>query len=307
MLRKHCSHKLVRKPSLLDSVISLVSQLAQPLVRRMKTLLKASVNLLPAALRRVVKYIPVVAPAQRWLIRHYLEGHAFVHTVNAGPAAGLRFEVKLPQDKAIWTGTYEYEFLSAIVEHIRKDDVCYDIGGHRGFISGAMALAGASRVFVFEPVPANQKAIARLVELNPQLPILMLPYAISGEDSAGHFQIRPDLSMGSLADGQERGEQLAEFKTMPITVRQIDSLLQNQEIIRANVAKIDVEGAEFAVLNGALNLLREFRPKLFLEAHSAALERSCSEILLPLGYSIRRVESEIRAKDSVRHLICLPC
>jgi FkbM family methyltransferase len=272
----------------------------------MKTLIQASVNLLPAGVRRVVKYIPVVAPAQRWVIRHYLEGHAFVHTLNAGPAAGLKFEVTLPQDKAVWTGNYEYEFLSAIVEHIRRDDVCYDIGGYRGFVSGAMALAGASRVFVFEPVPANQKAIARLVELNPQLPIMMLPYAISGKDFSGEFRVMPDLSMGFLTDSSE-GERVAEFKAMPITVRQIDSLLHNQEILRADVVKIDVEGAEFAVLNGALNLLREFRPKLFLEAHGAALERACSEILFPLGYCIRRIEREIRSEDSVRHLICLPC
>ena len=272
-----------------------------------KTFLKASVNLLPAGMRRAVKYIPLVAPTQRWLIRYYLGGQAFVHTLNAGPGAGLKFEVTLPHDKPIWTGTYEYEFVSAIVKHIQKDDVCYDIGGYRGFVSGVMALAGASRVFVFEPLHANQKAIARLIELNPKLPISLLPYAISAEDSSGQFRMTPDLSMGFLGDSTARGEQVAEFKTMPTTVRHIDSLLKNQEILRADVVKIDVEGAESSVLKGALNLLREFRPKVFLEAHSAALERSCSEILSPLGYRIRRIERHIRSEHSVRHLVCLTC
>jgi len=72
--------------------------------------------------------MPGVAASQRWLLRRYLEGQPFVHTVNVGPAAGLNFEITLPQDKPIWTGTYEHEFTRAIVGHIGRGDICYDIG-----------------------------------------------------------------------------------------------------------------------------------------------------------------------------------
>src|SRR5215813_3415438 len=133
----------------------------------MKALLRASVNLLPQWARHWIKHMPGVAASQRWLLRRYLEGQPFVHTVNVGPATGLIFQITLPQDKPIWTGTYEHEFTRAIVEHIGRGDICYDIGGYRGFMSGVMALAGASRVLVFEPLPMNQQALRRLCELNP--------------------------------------------------------------------------------------------------------------------------------------------
>ena len=271
----------------------------------MKALLQASVNVLPDRIRRVIKHMPGLAATQRWLVRHCLDGQTFVHSVNAGPAAGLRFEVTLPMDKGIWTGTYEYDFTSAIVEHVQKDDICYDIGGYRGFVSGAMALAGASRVFVFEPLPVNRKALAKLVELNPELPISLLSYAISDNDGLGQFRVMPDTSMGNLADSCVP-EATMQMDPIPVAVRQIDSLVRTQEIPRANVVKIDVEGAELAVLKGSLNLLRECRPKIFLEAHSAALERACSELLVPLCYNIHRIQSKLRSENSVRHLVCLP-
>src|SRR5438045_6336559 len=158
----------------------------------MKTVLQHSVNAIPGSIRRAIKYVPGLAATQRWLIRHYLEGQTFVHKLNAGPAAGLRFEVTLPQDKAIWAGTYEHEFTSTIVAHVRKGDICYDVGGYRGFMCWAMAMAGASRVFVFEPLSINRLALARLLELNPALPLSVLPYAIADKGGSGHLTVLPD-------------------------------------------------------------------------------------------------------------------
>src|ERR1035437_3995460 len=110
----------------------------------MKTLLRNSVNLLPASTRHWIKHIPGVAAGQRWVVKHLLSGEPFVHVINAGPACGLRFEVTLPDDKAIWAGTFEPEFSQMLHDAVRQGDVCYDIGGYRGYMSGVFALAGAS-------------------------------------------------------------------------------------------------------------------------------------------------------------------
>src|SRR5579862_1597786 len=112
----------------------------------MKKLLRASVNILPRAVRTWIKYMPGIAALQRWLVRKIISGEPFVHTLNGGPAAGLRFEVTLPLDKAIWAGTYEIEFAAAIALEVRNGSVCYDVGGYRGYMAGTMALAGASKV-----------------------------------------------------------------------------------------------------------------------------------------------------------------
>src|SRR5262249_36728472 len=140
-----------------------------------------------------------VAVLQRELVVRLLSGHSFVHTIDAGPATSLRFEITMPLDKDLWTGTYEQDFAIALRGHVKPGDVCYDIGGYRGYMSGIMALAGASKVFVFEPVPANQQALRRLCELNRTLPIELLALAAGRIDGQASFRVMPDPSMGKLA------------------------------------------------------------------------------------------------------------
>jgi FkbM family methyltransferase len=270
-----------------------------------RNVLGEAVNYVPYALRPWIRKMPGVAGLQRWLIARFLSDQPFVHTINVGPAAGLRFEVALPLDKSVWAGVYETEFTAAIVEHVKPRDICYDIGGYRGYISGVMALAGASKVLVFEPLPANQKAVGRLCELNPNLPINLFAVALGSMDGPSLLKVMPDLSMGKLVTSSFLPE-ISSVDEKQVTVRRIDSLLQNREVPPPNVIKIDVEGAEIDVLRGALETLRVLRPKIFLEAHGDALERDCSEQLLQLGYSIRRIERDIVNEEVARHLICLP-
>lgn len=271
----------------------------------MKSLLQASVNILPYRARHWIKRIPGVAASQRWMLERFLEGQAFVHTINAGPASGLRFEVTLPHDKAIWAGTYEHDFTRAIIEHVRPGDICYDIGGYRGYISGVMALRGALKVLVFEPLPANQQAVRRLCGLNPHLPISLITVALGDVDETAFFKIMPDSSMGKLSKSSFQ-EDATSVGEIPVTVRRIDSLVDSHEIPPPNVVKIDVEGVELDVLKGALEILRTSRPTIFLEAHGAVIEKACSQQLLRLGYKIRRIERDILGEASVRHLVCLP-
>src|SRR5262245_30599350 len=167
-------------------------------MRFLKKILQSSVNFLPYELRHWVKRVPGISQLQRWLVKRVMSEEAFVHTINAGPAAGLRFEVALPLDKAVWSGTYEPDFSEAIARGVTKGDVCYDIGGYRGYMSGLMALAGASKVLVFEPLPVNQRALRRLKELNPKLPIELMPLAVGNTDGSVRLKVMADPSMAKL-------------------------------------------------------------------------------------------------------------
>jgi FkbM family methyltransferase len=271
----------------------------------MKSILRASVNCLPHGIRHRIKHIPGVAGFQRWLVNRVLSGAPFLHTINSGPAAGLRFEVTLPLDKAIWAGNYEPEFSEAISQGVKDGDVCYDVGGYRGYMSGVMALAGASRVLVFEPLPANQKALQRLCGLNPALSVELKPIAVGNIDGSIRLQVMPDPSMGKLVTSTfQAGATVA--GEIDVDIRRLDSLVQGQEIPPPQVIKVDVEGAELDVLLGAVGVLRASRPLVFLEAHSAALEEACSQELARHGYRIRRLELNPGGEDQTRHLIAYP-
>jgi FkbM family methyltransferase len=271
----------------------------------MKSILRTSVNWLPHGVRHRIRHIPGIAALQRWLVNRVLSGEPFVHTINAGPAAGLQFEVTLPLDKAIWAGTYESDFADAISRGVKGGDVCYDVGGYRGYMSGTMALAGASRVLTFEPLPANQQALQRLCDLNPGLNIELKPIAVGNTDGSIQLRVMADASMGKLITSTfQSGAPTA--GVIEVAIRRLDSMVQAGEIPPPRLIKIDVEGAELEVLRGAADVLTANRPLVFLEAHSGALEEACSQVLARHGYTIRRLELSSRGEEQTRHLIAFP-
>ena len=78
---------------------------------RLKSILGQGVNYIPHSLRPRIRNVPGIAGLQRWLISRFLSEQPFVHTINVGPAAGLRFEVNLPLDKSIWAGVRQIDSL----------------------------------------------------------------------------------------------------------------------------------------------------------------------------------------------------
>jgi FkbM family methyltransferase len=264
----------------------------------------ASVSFVPYRLRQWIRHVPGVAPLQRLVIGQVLNGHAFVHRINAGPAAGLAFEVTLPFDKAIWSGTYERAFAEVLAGAVMRGGICYDIGGYRGYMAGVMATAGASQVVVFEPLPENQQAIRRLCALNPSLPVELRCLAVGKTDGVACLKTMPDRSMAKLATSlfQPDAGALGEVE---VPLRTIDALVREETIPPPDLVKIDVEGAECDVLAGATETLHRWRPTVLLEAHSRALEEECARTLRDLGYCVRRIGAPPRSEDHTRHLMAI--
>jgi len=251
--------------------------------------LKKSIALVPWKWRGRIKRLPLVAPLQRWLLARFLEGREFVHTVDAGPARGLNYPVRLPDDKGIWTGTYELEFSQLLAQAVKPGEAALDIGGWHGFFGGVMALAGASRVFIFEPMPANCAQIKKMISLNPNLPLELVEAAVSDAEGMIDFVLMGESSMGKLANSSFQADNQTAQRIQVRTVA-LDELLTAGKINAPAMMKIDVEGAELQVLKGARQLLAAGRPALFIEIHSRQLGRECRDFLVALGYEIEVLE-----------------
>ena len=85
-----------------------------------------------------------------------------------------------------------------------------------------------------------------------------------------------------------------------VPVRSLDAMVSDGSLPTPALIKLDVEGAEVMVLNGAMSVLRSARPELFLEVHSSALLDECREILEGEGYrliSLDRDPGAAKARD----------
>jgi FkbM family methyltransferase len=266
--------------------------------------LKHSVNLIPWRVRTIIRKLPIIAGIQRWLLKTFLYNQTFTHLINAGPAKGLKYPISLPRDKAIWSGTYEIEFATVLSHSVKPGYICYDIGGYRGFFSGVLALAGAKSVIVFEPFPENIAQLDRLAENNPQLPLCIKSMAVGDKDGFADFYAMTEPSMGKITSSPFQSDIKGE-SLLTVPIAKLDSLVLGEVIPPPQVIKIDVEGAEMQVLDGASKMLELYHPQLFIEAHSSELAAKCTLMLKNLGYCITMLEDTFDKQHNTEicHLI----
>lgn len=260
-------------------------------------------RMIPWSARSDIKRIPGIAELQRYAFNTFMSGRIFTHQVDAGPAKGLRFRIKLPEDKGIWTGTYETSLATMLASYIRRGDVAYDIGGWHGFFAGVMAAHGAGQVHVFEPLPANARSIEAMIELNPDRAIYLHTCALGAADCDTDLFVMPETSMAKITESGFQTENRS-ASVLRIPMRTVDSLVANGDAPPPALIKLDVEGAEALVLRGAQQTLRSHHPMIFAEVHSPELLVECREILEEAGYRISYLEDgSANRSSSVVHIM----
>jgi FkbM family methyltransferase len=262
-------------------------------------LMSRALAAIPFSFRDRIKTIPGVAHLQRAIVASTLDGREFEHRVDAGPAQGITFLVRMPEDKGIWTGTYETDFATRLAASVTPGAAAYDIGSWHGFFAGVMAAQGASHVHAFEPLPANAEQIRRLIALNPGRAITLHSCALGDRETEMDLMIMPETSMAKLeASSFQVGE--TGMERVRVKVRSIDTMIAAGEIAPPALMKIDVEGAESMVLAGARETIRRHRPVIFVEAHSASLLEQCGQFFRAEDYDIELIDvnpAVARAKD----------
>lgn len=266
-------------------------------------LVSRSVDVLPWGLRNQVKSIPLLAAAQRWILKRTLDEREFVYRISAGPAKGLNFRVRMPDDKLYWTGTWEHDVTTAIASLAPPGSVCFDVGGHRGFMAGVMLRNGARSAYCFEPNPANVAKIRDLAGLNPDLDLHLVPCAVGEADGTATFAIMPESSMGKL-DSSPFQPEAAVVDHLTVQVRSLDSLIDGGEVPIPSFVKIDIEGAELGALKGASKLIEKHGPSFLIEVHSLQLALACRDLLIAAGYRTRFVQERVELANPVAYRVC---
>ena len=238
-------------------------------------------------MRNQIRHVPGLAWAQRAFIHLLAPKGEFAHRIDAGAARGLNFLIRLPEDKAMWKGTYELEFCERLRAAVRLGDVCYDIGAFRGYTAGVFSLAGASKVYAFEPMPENQTTIRKVVAMNPNLPLELVAKAVADREGEQVLEIHRDQSMNRLGSvpGAGGGERIT------VKTTTVDGTAKETNKWPA-LLKIDVEGAEEEVLKGAKEALKKSVRAVFMEIHHARAEKECRRLLEEAGFINRWKEYE---------------
>jgi FkbM family methyltransferase len=183
--------------------------------------------------------------------------------------------------------------MRAILAAVLREGSCYvDVGANRGqLLREAVRLAAGGRHVAFEPIP---ELAAELAVAFPQVDCRALALgARSGHASFWHYTRLDGWS------GLERNPEISDAEGAPVRIEvEISTLDEQLGELEPALVKIDVEGAEVGVLEGARGLLARARPLLLFEhvgtvaelygASSAALW----DLLAQAGYTVFTASGE---------------
>lgn len=148
-----------------------------------------------------------------------------------------------------------------LMETLLSGMTVIDVGAHQGryAIQFSRRVGEAGLVVAVEPEPRNLELLSRNLELNEIHNVRAIRAACwSCRESLQLLRSTTlDLSRVSKSS-KEHGDLIG----LPL-----DDLVEELALRRVDQVKIDVEGAELEVLDGGRKMLREFRPRVFVECH----------------------------------------
>lgn len=231
--------------------------------------------------------------------------------VATGPGAGLWIATR-HADPAIGCGTYEPNVQDAIMEDLHAGDVFYDIGANIGIFSlvAARRVGPSGRVHAFEPVKRNILALRHAIGRNQFNNIELSGVAVSSCSGVTRLNVARHIG-GATLHGYGVPPDLSH--QVPVTTIAIDDKIASCSWRPPTLVKIDVEGAELAVLQGMAATMTQHRPHLLIEiddATAAGLAGKMAEVrafVLDRGYAVSDLAPSYQHINwHVAHIRCYP-
>ncbi len=173
-----------------------------------------------------------------------------------------------------------------IRQHVRPTDLVCDIGANKGsFVFWLSRWCREGTVVAFEPQPWFAASLAQTCRELGLDNVRVEPKAVfSRSGTADLFVPKAHLQSASLLG---KAEADGSIETIAVPTVRLDDYFRPEQ--RISLLKIDVEGAELGVFEGAARILREQSPLLLFECENRHLQgRSVQDVfahLSSLGYS----------------------
>jgi len=171
---------------------------------------------------------------------------------------------------------------------IRPDMTVIDVGANVGVytFSAAQRVGETGKVIAIEPFKACVNCLQETSRIN-QLPWVKI-YEAAASDYCGSAKL-------SLHNASELNEVISDnspnydlANTVTIQCLTLDSLIETENLTRVDWLKIDAEGHEIKVLQGAERLLTEFKPNIIYEniAGAHGSNGAIMEYIQAKGYQV---------------------
>ena len=232
--------------------------------------------------------LSTLAPRARAEAIEILSGRMIVETPIPGGTLAFFTPSPLLQDRATSLLTKEPDMI-CWMDHIGKDAVLWDIGANVGVFTLYAAARANCTVLSFEPSAANFFVLVRNIELN-RLNRRVAAYciALSGTSGLGVLNLA-SVAMGSAMSNFGKAGEMSRYWTGNSVSAQhgmlgftVDDFIGHFRPPFPTHIKMDVDGLELSILQGATETLRDVRLREAMVELSLTNreERECAIALL---------------------------
>jgi FkbM family methyltransferase len=220
---------------------------------------------------KFIAYLAEHLPKFRTFLRHFhFKGKVVaVSEINARflpkgelieTCNGIMYELNLEDDiqKFIYFNVYEHRGIQKVMKYIKTGDICLDIGANVGFyaLNFAKHVGKTGKVYAFEPSPDLAQKLKKNIQYNNYESIIEV-HQLGICDITGFnlFALSPNENSGWGHLGtDERFNQ-----TITIQTDTLDNFFEEKQINTVKFMKVDIEGAEDKLIEGAKQVLHEKR------------------------------------------------
>lgn len=237
----------------------------------------------------------------------------------ATPWPGVCLETDLTDriQRQMWAGMYEPHVTACFDALIEPGDVYFDVGGHIGYhaVAAAHRVGSAGRVFAFEADPVMyQRLKGNLAQFSWAQATHAAVWGHSGTLTFERSSVAEESGWGTLSEVRDIGT----GEHVQVRAISMDDWCREAQVTRWDAMKLDAEGSELAVLQGANDALHRFQPVIMMEINGVLLGQAgissaqVANFLTERNYRLysltyRRLESWNVAKHAeFSDTLCLP-
>ena len=197
-------------------------------------------------------------------------------------------------------GVFEEKQTAVLKEYTPPGGVFVDIGANVGYFAvlASRWVSDSGQVFAFEPAPATFKDLLSNLALNDCKNVRVFSDACSDQSGSAIMIIGKDSGWSRLSAGGG-GD-------IEVTTIKLDEFIEQNNLERMDVLKIDTEGADYKVLLGARRSIECYRPTVLLE----------TDHIVDFGHSLEDVQrffagldykTVLMQDDNSCDLLAIPC
>ena len=199
------------------------------------------------------------------------------------------------------------------LEQAKNKKVVLDIGAHIGLYSMPLSrrMSSEGKIYSFEPSSVNRSYLKYHLKLNNIDNVEVLPYLV-GKETIESVDFYEDTNQVNPMGGLVLTKNIEnDAVVVPKKMVSLDRFCEENEI-RPELIKVDVEGAEIDLLWGGGNIIKNSRPIIVLSLHPKHIEQkgqtldSLTDFLQKVNYNCLTYDGRDNRNFSVNECILLP-